>query len=207
MTFDSFFSALFAFPTNVFSIPLLVAILLLIVDLVFNVVESLTADIDIDIDNLSGDGLFLPPVLLKVPIMVALTISFFVATVLSFYSSQALNEFVSSTYVTMIELVLIPVIAYAALFISAWLLAPIAPIFDKEKAFARVDFIGLRATVHSSKIDTSWGEVVVHHQSKEFLLNAKLENGSLESILHGEEVIIVGKESESNQYIVVSKKK
>ncbi len=66
------------------------------------------------------------------------------------------------------ELVSIPVNFYLSLYISAKLLSPLAPLFDKSKAFAKVDFIGMKAKVHSSEVNSQRGEIIVHHNGSEF---------------------------------------
>ncbi len=208
MTLDSFLSALLAFPTSLFFIPLALFLLILLLDLVFNIVESVTADIDFDfdLDDLPGDGLLLPPVLAKIPLMVALTVTFFIATVISFYSQQLLINVIPDGFLSLLcDIILIPCILYAALFIASWLLAPLAPVFDKEKHYAEVNFIGLKATVHSNSVDSDWGEVKINHQGHEFLLDAVSEHGT--SIQYGDEVIIVAQDSASKRYVVAKNSK
>lgn len=201
MTLDEFFSALLTFPTIVFFVPLLVFLIILLVDLAFNVVESFTADIDfLDLDNIPGAGLFLPPVLSKVPLMVALTVSFFIATIMSFYSYQFLISFIPNTFLFISSIVLIPVIIYPSLFVAALLLTPLAPVFDKNNSFAEMNFIGLKAKVHSSVIDTEWGEIVVYHEGKEFLLDAMIDSGT--PIPYGDDVVIVERDLATSRYLV-----
>ncbi|MEZ9526123.1 DUF1449 domain-containing protein [Enterovibrio norvegicus] len=190
-----------AFPTSVFFIPFVVFFLIMLVDLVFNVVEGFTADLDIfDLDNIPGAGLLLPQVLSKVPLMVALCVSCFIATVISFYSAQVNNNLFSGVTNLLIDLVSIPIVAYLSLAISALLLKPLAPLFDHKKAFAEVDYVGLKARVHSNVVNKDRGEVVVLHQGNEFLLDAMLQGDS--TIQYGEEVVIVYKDDTSNRYVV-----
>ncbi len=206
MTLDSFFSALLAFPTSLFFIPLGLFLFILVLDLVFNVVESFTADIDLDLDSLPGDGLLLPPVLTKVPLMVALTVTFFIATVISFYSQQLLINVMPNGFLSLLcDIILIPCTLYVSLFIASWLLAPLTPVFDKKNHYAEVDFIGLKATVHSNSVNSDWGEVKITHQGHEFLLDAISEQGT--SVQYGDEVIIVAQDSTSKRYIVTKNNK
>ncbi|WP_283131031.1 DUF1449 domain-containing protein [Enterovibrio norvegicus] len=201
MAVGEFLGMLMAFPTSVFFIPFVVFFLIMLVDLVFNVVEGFTADLDIfDLDNIPGAGLLLPQVLSKVPLMVALCVSCFIATVISFYSAQVNNNLFSGVTNLLIDLVSIPIVAYLSLAISALLLKPLAPLFDRKKAFAQVDYIGLKARVHSNVVNKERGEVVVLHQGNEFLLDAMLQDES--TIQYGEEVVIVYKDDTSNRYVV-----
>ncbi|MDD1795338.1 DUF1449 domain-containing protein [Enterovibrio sp. ZSDZ42] len=201
MAVGEFLGMLMAFPTNVFFIPFVVFFLIMLIDLVFNVVEGFTADLDIfDLDNIPGAGLLLPQVLSKVPLMVALCVSCFIATVMSFYSAQMNISLFSGVTNLLIDLASIPIVAYLSLAISALLLKPLAPLFDRKKAFAQVDYIGLKARVHSNVVNKERGEVVVLHQGNEFLLDVMLQDES--TIQYGEEVVIVFKDDTSNRYVV-----
>ncbi|CZF86226.1 DUF1449 family protein [Grimontia marina] len=204
MAVGEFVGMLMTFPTSVFFIPFVVFFLIMLVDLVFNVVESFTADIDLfDLDNLPSSGLLLPQVLSKVPLMVALCVSFFVATVISYYASDIAQGFISGSILLVANVISIPVVAYISLAISAWLLKPLAPLFDRKKTFAKVEFIGLKGRVHSNVVNREKGEVVVLHEGNEFLLDAMLQDDS--SIQYGDEVIIVYKDDASDRYVVAKK--
>ncbi|ODA35744.1 DUF1449 domain-containing protein [Veronia pacifica] len=201
MNINDFFSTLFSFPVNVFFIPFVVFSLIMLVDLVFNVVDGFTADLDIfDLDNIPGSGLLLPPVLSKVPLTVAMCVSFFIATVAAFYVSLLIHSQLSGIAILFANLISIPLIAYAGLAVSSWVLKPLIPLFDKKKAFATVDFVGLRARVHSSIINEYMGEIVVLHKGSEFLLDAVSEPDI--DIQYGDDVIIVSKDSTSSRYFV-----
>ncbi len=211
MELHEFVSQLLVFPTNIFAIPLGLFFLIMLIDLLFNVVETLTADIDLfDLDNIPGQGILLPPVLSKVPLTIALFVSFFAATVLSFYFQQFMQdveallfEHVSlSIFVDfgiVCDVISIPIIAYLALIIAAWVLKPITPLFSNRR-FAEVDFIGLKGRVHSNNITNDYGEVVILHDGNEFLIDAKMESNL--SAQYGDEVIIVAKDNASNRYVV-----
>lgn len=204
MAVGEFLGMLMTFPTSVFFIPFVVFFLIMLIDLVFNVVEGFTADFDLfDLDNLPGSGLLLPQVLSKVPLMVALCVSFFVATVISFYASDIAQGFISGSILLVANVISIPVVAYISLAISAWLLKPLAPLFDRKKTFAKVEFIGLKGRVHSNVVNREKGEVVVLHEGNEFLLDAMLQDDS--SIQYGDEVIIVYKDDASDRYVVAKK--
>jgi len=202
MTIQEMLSILLSFPTNVFSVPFVIFLLIMLVDLVFNIVESVAPDVDLfDAENIPGAGLILPPILSKVPLMVALCVSFFVGTIVSFYLAQALSAVSDAGWIMVIEVVSIPLTAYLALFIAAWLLKPLAPLFDKKKSFAKVDFIGLKGRVHSSLVNQNRGEVVVHHNGSEFLLDVRVIEPEI-SMEYGDEVIIVSQNKTTKHYIV-----
>ncbi|MEI8595226.1 DUF1449 domain-containing protein [Photobacterium sp. Hal280] len=202
MTIQEMISILLSFPTNVFFVPFVIFLVVMLVDLVFNIVESVAPDVDLfDAENIPGAGLILPPILSKVPLMVALCVSFFVGTIVSFYLAQALNAFSEASWVMVLEVVSIPLTAYLALFIAAWMLKPLAPLFDKKKSFAKVDFIGLKGRVHSSLVNQNRGEVVVQHNGSEFLLDVRVIEPEM-SMEYGDEVIIVSQNKTTKHYIV-----
>lgn len=204
MALGEFFEALMAFPTNVFFFPFILFLLILLLDLIFNVVEGLTADLDIlEFDDIPGSGLLLPPVLSKVPLMMALSVSFFCATVISFYLTEFLQSWVQGTVLFILNVVSIPIVAYIALAVSAWVLKPLTPLFDKKKAFAEMDFIGLKGRVHSSVVTPERGEVMVLHKGSEFLLDAINQDDT--PIKYGDEIIIVYKDKAANRYVVAKK--
>ncbi|MDN3608250.1 DUF1449 domain-containing protein [Vibrio ostreicida] len=202
MTLHDFFYALANWPTSVFFFPFGLFLLIMLIDLVFNVVDSVTADMELfDLDNIPGSGLLLPPVLSKVPLMVALCTSFFVATVLSFYMSHHTQEWLTGYSLDIANVLSIPVIAYLALIIAAWMLKPLSPLFDKAKAFASVEFVGMTARVHSSKVTALMGEVMVMQNGNEYLLDAVIEKE--QDLAYGDEVVIVSREKELNRYVVM----
>ncbi|WP_120510482.1 DUF1449 domain-containing protein [Photobacterium salinisoli] len=202
MTIQEMLSILLSFPTNVFFVPFVIFLLVMLVDLVFNIVESVAPDVDLfDAENIPGAGLILPPILSKVPLMVALCVSFFVGTIVSFYLAQALSVVSDAGWMMVVEVVSMPLTAYLALFIAAWMLKPLAPLFDKKKSFARVDFIGLKGRVHSSLVNQNRGEVVVQHNGSEFLLDVRVIEPEM-SMEYGDEVIIVSQNKTTKHYIV-----
>ncbi|MGD8111879.1 DUF1449 domain-containing protein [Vibrio sp. TRT 17S01] len=205
MILSEFFSELTAFPTSVFFIPFLFIFLVMLVDLVFNFVESIVpVEFDLfDIDNIPGAGLLLPPFLSKVPLMVALSSSFFIATVLSFYASHFSQRWLSGGFLMMINILSLPVVAYFSLVVAAWFLKPLSPLFDKKKAFARVEFIGLKARVHSSQVTANMGEIMVVQNGNEYLLDAVCTQDA--EIKYGDEVVIVAKTTEPRRYLIAKK--
>ncbi|MCG9752981.1 DUF1449 domain-containing protein [Vibrio brasiliensis] len=205
MNLSEFFSVLTAFPTNVFFVPLVFISLVMLVDLVFNVVEStVLSEFDLfDIDNIPGAGLLLPPLLSKVPLMVALSTSFFIATVMSFYVSHYSQNWLSGLLLEGLNVLSLPIIAYFSLVIAAWLLKPLSPLFDKKKAFAHVEFVGLKARVHSSLVTTDMGEIMVMQNGNEYLLDAICNQGV--EFKYGDEVVIVAKTTEPRRYLIAEK--
>jgi hypothetical protein len=72
-------------------------------------------------------------------------------------------------------------------YIAAILLKPLASFFNKNNAFASIDYVGLRAKVHSSQVSQEAGN--------EVLLDVM--SHSTQEIRYGDEVVIVSKDNES----------
>ncbi len=184
--------------------PFIALTLLLLVDLIFNVVENSFGQIDLfDLDEIPGSGIILPPILSKVPLMLALCLTFFVATISSFYLSGLTQDYFLEGSLFWIDIICLPLILYFSLAVSAWLLKPLAPLFDKSKAFAKVQFVGLVAHVHSSQVNQESGEIKVLQGGNEYLLDATTELDA--SFNYGDEVVIVGKQSDTHRYIITKK--
>lgn len=201
MTFESFFIVLQSFPSAIFFYPFVALFIIMLVDMVFDIFESLFADLDLfNVENITGGSLLLPPILSKVPLSIALCISFFVGTVMSFYLDvYVLSQLVSPASVAL-GVVSLPIVAYLSLLITSVLLKPLAVFFNKKHAFAKIDFIGLTGRVHSTKVSSDSGEVVLVHKGNEVLLD--VITLSSEHIEYGDDVVIVSQENESQRYIV-----
>ncbi|WP_237324158.1 DUF1449 domain-containing protein [Vibrio penaeicida] len=202
MAFELFLSVLLSFPTNVFFIPFIIFFVIMLIDLVFDVFEGLLGELDIvDLDNMTGGSLILPPILTKVPLPIALCVSLFVATIIEYYLDTLLLSSLSDTLSVVFGAISLPIVAYIALYIASILLKPLAPFFNKENAFAKIDYIGLRAKVHSSQVSQDvGGEVIILHNGNEVLLD--VVSSSKQDIQHGDEVVIVSKDNESQRYFV-----
>ncbi|BCL71235.1 conserved hypothetical protein [Vibrio nigripulchritudo MADA3029] len=202
MAFELFLSVLLSFPTNVFFIPFIIFFVIMLIDLIFDVFEGLLGELDIvDLDNITGGSLILPPILTKVPLPIALCVSLFIATIIEFYLDTYLLSSLSETLSLISGVISLPVVAYIALYIAAILLKPLAPFFNKNNAFASIDYVGLRAKVHSSQVSQeAGGEVIVVHNGNEVLLDVM--SHSTQEIRYGDEVVIVSKDNESQRYFV-----
>ncbi|USD65679.1 DUF1449 domain-containing protein [Vibrio sp. SCSIO 43136] len=205
MELGTFLSLMTGFPVAVFFFPFALCLLILMLDLVFNFVDGLLPDLDLfDFDDVPGAGLILPPVLTKVPLMLALTTSFFLATVAMFYSQQVFTHLLADSLQLPVTILSIPLVAYISLWGASWLLCPLIPLFEKNRSSARIEFIGMRGRVHSNQITATSGEVMVLHDGREILLDAMAY--ASETMDHGDSVIILDKDQESKRYIIKKSK-
>ncbi len=201
MDFKVFISELCSFPNNVFFIPFILFFVLMLVDLVFDIFEAVIGDIDLfDFDDVADGGLLIPPVLSKVPLAVVLCVSFFFATIIEFYLVTHLTSLLPESLELLAHILSIPLVAFSALHVSAFMLKPLSPLFNKENSFAKINYIGLKARVHSSRVDESQGEVVIIHQGNEVLLSVFAERS--QSIQYGDSVVVISKDNKLQRYLV-----
>ncbi|MBD1555366.1 DUF1449 domain-containing protein [Vibrio sp. S9_S30] len=202
MAFELFLSVLLSFPTNVFFIPFIIFFVIMLIDLIFDIFEGLLGELDIvDLDNMTNGSPILPPILTQVPLPIALCASLFVATATEYYLDTFLFSSLSDMLSIVVGAISLPIVAYIALYIASILLKPLSPFFNKEHALAKIDYIGLRAKVHSSQVSQEvGGEVMILHNGTEVVLNA-VASGS-QNIQYGDEVVIVSKDNESQRYFV-----
>ncbi|AUI86948.1 DUF1449 domain-containing protein [Vibrio azureus] len=202
MSLSDFLSILISFPTNVFFIPFVVFFIIMLIDMLFDIFDGVLGELDVvDLDNMNGGVFILPPILTKVPLPIALCVSFFWATIFEYYLDTYLLSNFTSTIALVSGVVSLPIIAYLALLVSAFLLKPLAPFFNKENSFATIDYVGLRGKVLSSTVNAdTGGEVTVIHNGNEVLLDVFSEGE--QEIHYGDEVVIVSQINDSQHYLV-----
>ncbi|WP_087018133.1 DUF1449 domain-containing protein [Thaumasiovibrio subtropicus] len=197
----SFLSVLTSFPTNIFFVPFVILFFVMAIDMVFDFADAAFGELDFfDFDAETGGSLLIPPVLSHVPLAVALCVTFFVGTVMSYYVDTLALVHLEGVVATAAKIATVPVSAIASLHVASWLLKPLQPLFDKEKTFATVNYIGMRARVHSSTVTQERGEVVVTHQGNEYLLDVVAETSA--PMAYGDEVVILSKVEDSKNYVV-----
>ncbi len=202
-----FMQSFFSFPLAITAVPFCFLFLLMLLSVFTGVVDDLPflnfdTDVDVDADAVSA-GTWLPIGITKVPLTISLTTVTFVATVLMYY----IDHFVLSTFdaVLYVGLSLAALIAslLASLYIAAFLLKPLSPLFDQKKAFAVVDYVGMNARIRSNRVSGAFGEAVVTQGGLENLLDVYSE--SEEPISYGDEVLIVSHNPELQRYLVIKK--
>lgn len=198
---DVFFATLLSYPVLVFFIPFCVFTLLMIIDFVVNISDGHLTNADVgDLDTSLAAKLFLPSVLSLVPLPIMLCLTTFAATIIIYYTETLLLQHLSNSIADIVTAAALVGIFYIALHISALLLRPLAPILNKEKAFATIDFNGKRAFVRSATVNEEFGEVVITENGNEFQIDAY--NSFNENIKYGDEVLIISRNKNTQRYLV-----
>ncbi|MGL6259764.1 DUF1449 domain-containing protein [Vibrio sp. WXL103] len=196
-----FWERLLSFPVMFFSVPFCILFLVMLIDMIFDFLGSAIGELDfLDFDPNTGGSFLLPKVLTKVPLAVALTVTFFIGTIISFYASHFLID-LPTVFQYSLGSLLILVTLYLSLLLADIALRPLAPLFCNKNSFAQVEFVGLSARVMSANLDKDRGEIVVLHQGNEFLLDAYCQSEN--PLAYGDEVVILSLDTTSQRYEVV----
>nr|WP_086939491.1 hypothetical protein [Thaumasiovibrio occultus] len=201
MEISVFIDKLLSFPTGFFFVPFSIIFFIMLIDMVFDFVGEIFDGFDgLDFDDATGGSLLLPPILSKVPLPMALCLTFFIGTIISFYVSEFIPALPSIAN-WIIGAVQLLATAFLSLHIAAIVFKPIAPLFDQSKSFATVVYVGLTGRVHSPEVNASSGEVMVKDKGTEFLLEAFHEGE--EPLRYGDEIVIVAEDLEKKRYEVI----
>lgn len=197
----------FSFPLAITAVPFCFLFLLMLLSVFTGLVDDLpflNFDTDVDLDgDIASTGSWLPIGITKVPLAVSLTTVTFVATVLMYYIDYFALNALEGTLSIAVSLVAVVLSLLVSLYIAAFLLKPLSPLFDQKKSFAVVDYVGMNAVVRSNKVSETFGEAVVTQGSLENQLDIYSE--SEETISYGDEVLIVSHNPVLKRYLVIKK--
>lgn len=194
------------YPVALMSIPFAILLLLMIVSL---------------LSGFAGDRLFLPGELDRpsakiglptrllrpagsshYPLVVFLTVTCFFATVLLYAANRLLEGVFGGWLYQAGTLVALVVSFIAGMHLATFALRPLAPAFDPARSSARIDYVGLDATVRSARVGATFGEVVVTAGGIENQIDAYCEGGE---ISYGESVVIRDYDAVTRRYRVERK--
>lgn len=196
-----FWHHLTSYPVVLFSLPFAILAVVMLLDLLFDLSDGGLGDTDAgQVEASWVTNFYLPPILSKVPLPVALCIAFFLAMVAMFYIETELLSLLSGLLRHGLTVGLLPIVLYLSLLTTSWLIKPLAPLFDHNNSFAAMEFEGMRGQVRSNEVSDEFGEVVIVKDGNEVQLDV-FQQGSL-PIAYGDEVVILAKDAAKNRYLV-----
>lgn len=191
---------LLSFPVVLTTAPFLLLMVLLVLSLLTGWLDDPGADVDVGPEG-GSLGPLLPAGFARYPLIVTLTLTTFFATVLLYYAEFGLSSLTDGWLHAVLGLVAVMVTLFAGLHLAALALRPLAPLFDRSRAFAKIDYRGRRARVRSQSLGPDFGQIVVTEDGMENQLDAFCDPGV--ELGYGDAVIVVGLDTERGSYRVI----
>ncbi len=214
----NFFEIVFSFPVAVFFIPYCIFLGLMIISLItgflddlhFPLLGGVDVDLDADGDMFSnhghfGDNLLLPIAMTKVPLPVALTVTFFIASLLSYLSeliTRAVMPVLPDFLYMPLIIVLLILCLWISLHIAAFILKPFLPIFDKTNTLAIVQYEGKIGVVKTMVVTSHSGDVEISEGSLGNHIDVYTEEPE-GTLRYGDTVLVVQFNKEKERYLVM----
>ncbi len=211
-----FFEIVFSFPVAVFFIPYCIFLGLMIISVItgfldnlhFPLLGSIESDLDGDMLNNHGhfsDNLLLPIAITKIPLPIALTVTFFIASLLSYLSEliarATLSVLPDFLYVPMMMILLV-LCLWSSLHIAAFILKPFLPIFDKTNTLAIVQYEGKIGIVKTVVVTNDSGEVEITEGSLSNHIDVYTEEPE-GTLCYGDTVLVVVFNKGKERYLVI----
>ncbi|GGB34140.1 hypothetical protein GCM10011502_03980 [Oceanisphaera marina] len=187
----------FAFPVVMTAIPFLLFLLLLLFSVFTGLFDELLPSLNVDADL---PDMLLPIGITQIPIVVSLPLVFFLATAELFMFSHLVTPLVPAWLFYTLATLAIPLACYLSLYLAAWILKPLAPLFDQSRVYASINYIGMRARVRTSRVGAHFGEVVVTRGSVENQLDVYCDDK--EELHYGDEVRILSFNDVTRRYFI-----
>lgn len=188
---------LFSFPVVVTVIPFFLVLLLLLFSLVTGLFDEVLPGLDLDAE---APNLLLPIGITRVPLVVSLPLVFFLASAALMVFSHLVMPLLPVWLFYSLSVVAILLSGYLSLYIAAWMLSPLAPLFDQRHMFSKVDYIGMSGHVRTSRVDAHFGEIVVTRGSVENQLDAYCDEQ--EALRYGDEIHILAFNETKGRYFI-----
>lgn len=179
---------LFAFPAVVTVVPFCIFLVLLVFSVFTGLFDDVFPGLDFNADA-ELPNLLLPIGITKIPLVISLPLVFFLASGQLLLFSYWLMPLLSAWSFYALSAVAILVSCYVSLYIAAWMLRPLAPLFDHTHTYAKIDYIGMSGRVRTTRVDAHFGEVVVTRGSVENQLDVYCDEK--EQLSYGDEVHIL----------------
>lgn len=211
---DPFYQNISSFPTAVFTLLLVLAVLfwagavLGFVDL-----DVLDFDVDADIGDINADsphtgpdvlaGLLLRLGLTGVPVTVSLSILILVGWIICYYAVYLVNPVIPGR---LLEIAVgIPILVgsfYTAAIITAQLIKPLRPLFEKATQETHKQLLGQVAVVRTSRVDREFGEATVEDGGAGLIL--KVRATGEDTFKKGDRVVLIERTDDASTYRVIS---
>ncbi|GBU09788.1 hypothetical protein AwWohl_09260 [Gammaproteobacteria bacterium] len=205
----NFFGDLFSFPVAIFFIPYCFFLGLMITSLLTGFMEDLHlpgfGDVDIEVTQGNfTDHMFLPLTMTKIPLTIALSITFLISSILIHIANIGILLLFTFLYWPLI-IIAIPICFWLSLHISAFILKPFLPIFDKDKTMAIVRYEGRVGIVKTTTVSADFGEIMITDASMENQIDVYTDIDLNNEIpfAYGDKALVVSFNAEKNRYLII----
>ncbi|MEL7538175.1 MAG: DUF1449 domain-containing protein [Pseudomonadota bacterium] len=213
---DPFYQNIASFPTAVFTVLLVLSVffwagaVLGFIDLDF---LDFDTDVDLDVADLNADsphtgpdvlaGLLLRLGLTGVPVTVSLSILILIGWFICYYAVYLINPIVPGRFLEII--VGIPILIgslYLAALITAQLIKPLRPLFEKATQETHKQLLGQTAVVRTSRVDKDFGEATVDDGGAGLILKVRATGD--DTFQRGDRVVLIERIDEASTFRVIS---
>ena len=210
---DPFYQNIGSFPTIVFTIALAVCVIYWL-GAVLGIVDLDIIDIDIDgVSDLNADsphstpdalaGLMLRFGLTGVPFPIIVSLISLVGWMICYYAVHFIFALVPGGFLRyLIGLPILLVSIYLAVMITAQLIKPLRPFFQKATQQHEKQVLGQTAVVRTSRVDNDFGEAVLEDGGAGLIL--KVRSAGDDRFAKGDRVVIFEKMGDDTIYRVIS---
>lgn len=190
---------IFAFPVVVTAIPFCLFLLLLLFSVLTGLLDELLPEVNAETD-LPGLRLLLPIGITRIPVIISLPLVFFLATAELIVFSYLAAPLLPAWLFYAVAILMILLSCYISLYLAAWMLSPLAPLFDQSRIYAKIDYIGMSGRVRTSRVDAHFGEVVVTHGGVENQIDVYCD--AKEELRYGDEIRILAFNDTTRRYFI-----
>lgn len=188
---------IFAFPVIITAVPFFILFILLLLSVLTGFFGEIFPDMDAEVPGLK---LLLPIGITRVPLMISLPVIFFFATTMLLVFSFTISPLLAGVLFYSAGAVAICFFCYISLYLASWVLRPLAPLFDSNRIYARVNYIGMTGRVRTGSVNESFGEVVVTRDGIENQIDVYCD--ASEELRYGDEVRILSFNDATRRYFI-----
>ncbi|WP_417606923.1 hypothetical protein [Oceanimonas baumannii] len=190
---------IFAFPVIMTAVPFFILFILLLLSVLTGFFGEIFPDMDAEAE-VPGLKLLLPIGITRVPLMISLPVIFFFATAMLLAFSFIVSPLLTGVLFYSAGTVAIFPSCYISLYLASWVLRPLAPLFDSNRIYARVNYIGMTGRVRTGSVNESFGEVVVTRDGIENQIDVYCD--ASEELRYGDEVRILNFNDATRRYFI-----